>query len=222
MLLSALFSDDLSQVPFILLACMFIVFVALPIHELSHAFVAFRLGDRTAKNMGRLTLNPMSHLDPIGTVMIVLFGFGWAKPVPINMNNLRNPKRDMAISALAGPVSNVIVAFILLALSITLGFNYYDLFFGASNTGSFFGFAIMINLWLASFNLIPLPPLDGSHILKAFLPTRLYYDFMKYEQYFMIIVMILLVTRILTGPLEFISSGLLSFISLPFKALGLL
>ncbi|MCL1790308.1 MAG: site-2 protease family protein [Peptococcaceae bacterium] len=221
-MLNMLINGNFADAGTFLLAGAFIVLVALPIHELAHAFVAFKLGDSTAKDMRRLTLNPISHLDPVGSVLILLFGFGWAKPVPINMNNFRNPKQGMAISALAGPVSNVLVSFIVLTLFIIVakfglvGIN------TAGALSAFFFYAIMINLWLAAFNLIPLPPLDGSHILKSFLSTRAYYKFSQYEQYSFIIVLVLLMTGILSKPIMFISDGLYSLITFPYELLGIL
>ncbi|MCL1851493.1 MAG: site-2 protease family protein [Peptococcaceae bacterium] len=218
-MLSILLSGDFANAGLFLMASAFIVLVALPIHELSHALIAYKLGDPTAKSQRRLTLNPLSHLDPVGSLLILLFGFGWAKPVPINMNNFRNPKRDMAISALAGPASNVIVSFIVLSifvLTAKLGL------VNINAVSTFFFFAIMINLWLAAFNLIPLPPLDGSHVLKAFLSTRTYYKISKYEQYSFLIVILLLVTGILSKPIGFISDGLYNLIALPYQLLGIL
>ena len=161
------------------------VLICLTFHELSHGFVALRLGDPTAKQMGRLSLNPLHHLDFFGTLMMILVGFGWAKPVPIDMRYFKNPKRGMAATALAGPISNFLLAFVaLLIVAIIMPFTY--------NNGvySVFEFLIMLaslSLGLGLFNLIPIPPLDGSKILFALLPDRVYYSILKYERYSMIV-----------------------------------
>lgn len=158
------------------------ILFALSFHEYAHGWMANRLGDPTAKNEGRLTLNPLAHLDPLGTLMIVIVHFGWAKPVPVNPYNLADPKKDMLKIALAGPVSNVLMAAatgLLIRLMQGMGM-YVD--------GSFLGFfqymlyfLVMINLVLAIFNMIPIPPLDGSKILFGLLPTEYEESFIRYE-----------------------------------------
>ncbi|MCH8289013.1 MAG: site-2 protease family protein [Candidatus Marinimicrobia bacterium] len=145
--------------------------------------MAYRLGDPTAKHEGRLTMNPLAHLDPLGTMMIIIVHFGWAKPVPVNPMNLKDPKKDMLWIALAGPVSNVIMAAGLgLILRIMIGM-------GMRVDGSFLGyfqymlyFAVMINLVLAIFNMIPIPPLDGSKILFGLLPTEYEESYLRFQQ----------------------------------------
>jgi len=172
-----------------------VLLFSLTIHELSHGYVAFLLGDRTAKNMGRLTLNPIAHIDWIGFLMLMTVGFGWAKPVPVDMRYFENPKRGMALTALAGPVSNIIMAFISAIIfafvSTKLGENLNDY------VKLFLILMIQYNCVLAMFNFIPIPPLDGSKILGAFLPNRAYFTLMMYEQYGMIVLIILLYTNIL-------------------------
>ena len=162
------------------------------IHELAHGYTAYRLGDTTAKDMGRLTLNPIKHIDVFGMLMMVVLGFGWAKPVPINMNRFKKPKQHMAITALAGPVSNILLAvpvfFIYGLLLAPLG--------GASASGA--GEIVLymvartasLSISLAIFNLLPIPPLDGSKILFSLLPEDSYYKLMKYERYGMILLII--------------------------------
>lgn len=162
------------------------ILLALAFHEFSHGWVANKLGDPTAKNAGRLTLNPLSHLDPIGTIMLFIVHFGWAKPVPVNPVNLRDPKRDMLWVSLAGPASNMVLA---------LGFGLLIRFFGTSyfasmGSGSFaqlfqlmIVYGVIINLALAVFNLLPIPPLDGSKIVHALLPIRYEEQYSRYEQY---------------------------------------
>lgn len=160
------------------------ILLALSFHEYAHAWMANRKGDPTAKMLGRLTMNPLAHLDPMGTLMIVILHFGWAKPVPVNPLNLKDPKKDMLWIALAGPASNVILAAGLgLLIRVMNGF-------GLRIDGSFLGlfqymlyFAVMINLVLAIFNMLPIPPLDGSKILFGVLPTEYEEPYLRFEQY---------------------------------------
>lgn len=155
------------------------VLIILPIHELAHGFAAYKLGDPTAKNLGRLTLNPIKHLDIFGTLSLILFHFGWAKPVPVNVRNLRKPRRDFAIVALAGPLTNLTLSFFTVPLWLALR-NFYistytpDAFLTTFllTALDFVGVFHSINLGLAIFNLIPVPPLDGSRILTALLPPK--------------------------------------------------
>ena len=141
---------------------------SLSFHEFAHAWMAYRLGDNTAARMGRLTLNPMSHLDPIGSLALLLMGFGWAKPVPVDARYLENPRRDMVKVAAAGPISNIILA-IIAALVLRLLF---DSDFLSNSVKTFFIIFMQINITLAVFNLLPVPPLDGSQILSPFLEKQ--------------------------------------------------
>ena len=138
---------------------------SLSFHEFAHAWMAYRLGDNTAARLGRLTLNPMSHLDPLGSLALLLMGFGWAKPVPVDSRYLENPKQDMVKVAAAGPISNIILA-VVAALVLRLSFS-TDLF--TENIKTFFIIFMQINITLAVFNLLPVSPLDGSQILTPFL-----------------------------------------------------
>ena len=171
-------TDKLIELLFVVPCVLF----ALTIHEVSHGYMAYRLGDPTARNMGRLTLNPMKHLDLFGTICMILFHFGWARPVPINTRYFKKPRRDTALSAAAGPISNFIMAFlgllvqeILFAIFVrhpaTSQFA-YNLQYAALTLFSYFH---ILNLSLGMFNLIPVPPLDGSRIFLTFLPAKYYF-----------------------------------------------
>lgn len=169
---------------------MLVVLITLAIHEYSHAYAAYKLGDDTAKNMGRLTLNPIKHIDPIGAVCMLLFHVGWAKPVPINARNFKDPKKGFAISALAGPLSNIIMAFFsaLLYLIMAVSLRDASIVYGSfaynfwSNALLFVSLFHTINLGLGVFNLLPIPPFDGSRILNVILPPKIYFGIMKYEK----------------------------------------
>lgn len=203
----------------LLFARVFAVFCSLPIHEYAHALVAVKLGDNTPKNQGRLTINPIAHLDIIGTMMIIFVGFGYAKPVPVNARNFKNPKGGMALTALAGPLANVLMAAIfILLMHITSLLDTSKVLIMAVNY--FALYAATINISLAVFNLIPIPPLDGSRVLQLMIPDRYYYNLMKYERYIIIIVFVLILTGVLNRPLVFLSGKLFEFlnfiIGLPF------
>lgn len=201
----------LNRDPIELLVSIPVILICLVVHEVAHGFMAMKLGDPTAKSLGRLTFNPIKHLDPIGALCMLLCGFGWAKPVPINSRYFKKPRRDIALTALAGPVSNFIMAFIgvlLYCVCIAI-FNAFPVFdgFGFNLWKAWFIFVetfIIMNLSLGVFNLIPSPPLDGSRIFLTFLPPKYYFGIMKYERYIMIGVLALLYTGLLTLPLSYI------------------
>lgn len=177
------------------------VLLCLMVHEVSHGLAAYVLGDPTAKMNHRLSLNPLRHLDPFGTLMMLFVGFGWAKPVPVDMRYFKHPKQGMAITALAGPVSNFILAYIaLVAANFTAPF--------ASQTGgwqlqlvNFFLSLTLLSLGLGVFNLIPFPPLDGSKVVEGFLPDKIAYTILRYERYGMFLLMAILWFGLLDGPL---------------------
>ena len=226
-----------------------IVLIALSFHELAHGFVAMKLGDNTAKNLGRLTMNPLKHIDIIGFISMVLFHFGRAKPVPIQSRNFRKPRRDMALTGLAGPVSNIILAIIsvlllrlvMLIMGVAMP-NEINLCIKALFLGSFSSISasvpfiimsiisfmlylgVILNLSLALFNLIPIPPLDGSRIFYVFLPANLYFGIMKYEQYIsMAMFLLLMFTDIVTYPLsiaiDWLVNGLCTLTAMPLAEL---
>ena len=168
------------------------VLFAITFHEVAHGWVADRLGDPTARLSGRLTLNPIAHLDPVGAIMLILVKFGWAKPVPVNPMNLRNPLRDMIWVAAAGPVANVIVSAASLLLYRWSGELATP--FLAVPVRELLKWSFIINLNLAAFNLIPIPPLDGSQILKGLLPRRQLVAFERIEPYGFLILVLFLTT----------------------------
>lgn len=176
--------------------------ICITLHELSHGYIAYKLGDNTAKNAGRLTLNPIKHIDILGLIMMIAFKFGWAKPVPVNMFNFENPKRGMAVTALAGPVSNILICFVFL-------FIYGIVYIPLKELGTAFAEAVLetvyvtayLSLALAVFNIIPIPPLDGSKILFSLMSDESYLKLMRFERYGMILLLILVASDILGDPL---------------------
>ena len=189
-----------------------IILLSLSLHETAHGFVAWKLGDPTARNLGRLTLNPIKHLNLLGTICMLLTGFGWANPVPINTRYFKKPRRDMALSALAGPVSNLALALIFAILLRLIGYGYLlnrtyptQLFATmASSAILFLYYGVYMNITLAVFNLLPVPPLDGSRLLYWLLPPKTAYKISQYERYIAIGVMVLL----LLGPLTTLIDGI--------------
>ena len=177
--------------------------ICIVLHEMSHGYVAYLLGDHTAKDRGRLTLNPLKHIDWWGLIMMVVCKFGWAKPVPIDMRNFKDPKRGMALTALAGPVSNLLIAAVFLML---YGFTYVPLYVrgGAVAYRIFQMIATTgyLSVALAVFNFVPIPPLDGSKVLFSFLRDEQYDRLMHYERYGMVLLMVLIVTGFTSGILS--------------------
>ncbi len=180
-------------------------------HEVSHGFVAMLLGDPTAKRAGRLSLNPLKHLDLVGLVCMALAHFGWAKPVPIDPRYFKNFRRDMALTALAGPVSNFLLAFVFLTIYcalywLYLYFQWHELLLYAV---LFFWYGGVLSIALGIFNLFPIPPLDGSKVLLSFLPPKWYQWVLRYERYGFVLLAVLLYTGLLDTPLNFLRNGLL-------------
>lgn len=200
------------------------VLICVMFHEVSHGLAAYLLGDPTAKAQHRLSLNPLRHIDPFGALMMLLVGFGWAKPVPVDMRYFKKPKTGMAITALAGPISNFVLAYVALLLAyLVLGIMYAT---GALATNFWFGFidfcALLasLSIGLGVFNLIPFPPLDGSKVLGAFLPDRIYHKILRYEFAGMFVLMALLWLGVLDVPLyaarSWITDGLQTLARWPY------
>ena len=183
-------------------------------HETCHGLTAVAMGDPTAKRMGRLSLNPLKHIDLVGFAMMVVARFGWAKPVPINPGYFKRPKLGMALTALAGPVSNVFLS-ALAAFGYTVSI-FYGILHGSAAlewVGEFCYLVFHLSAGLAVFNLLPVPPLDGSKVLFALLPEPLYWKLMRYERYGMLLMMALLLTGALDIPLHFLRDGLIGLLA---------
>lgn len=172
--------------------------IALTFHEVAHGYVAYKCGDPTAKSLGRLTLNPLKHLDPIGTLLMLLVGYGWAKPVPVNSRYFKDPRKGMALTALAGPLTNFLLGFLGIAFYwVVLFFSPESMFLGEGSSLMtalllFLQYFGLLNLTFAVFNMIPLPPFDGSRIFLVFLPPKYYFGIMKYERYILLAVLLLM------------------------------
>ena len=187
--------------------------LSITVHETCHGLVAWWLGDPTAKNAGRLTLNPLKHIDIVGLIMMVAFKFGWAKPVPVDMRHFKHPKRDMAITALAGPVSNVLICCVVL-------FIYGIIFLPCTLSGSKFWGDVLdmvyltayLSMALAVFNIIPVPPLDGSKVLFSLMSDEAYLKLMRYERYGMLLLLVLIATDVLADPLQTVTGAAFKFL----------
>lgn len=191
-----------------LLVRVFVILCCFPVHECAHAWMADRLGDPTPRQMGRISLNPFRHLDLFGTLTIFMFGVGYAKPVPVNIRNFRHPKRDFALTAVAGPLSNLLMAAVFLLVIRFLPAASPSLLLQA------LVYAAYINVSLAVFNLIPIPPLDGSRVLTAVLPDKAYNTVLRYERYSMVILIGLLIifSRIGFSPISYVSEAVFNFL----------
>lgn len=221
-----LLSSFLSDLPVYLLSLP-VLFMAFSVHETAHGYAALKLGDPTARNLGRLTLNPLKHIDPIGFICMLFFRVGWAKPVPITTRNFKKPRRDMAIAGAAGPISNLFLAILhllilrvaMLFLTDACGAEAFEFYVAYASKEAFTGslsFTVLslivyllylgtvMNISLAIFNLIPIPPFDGSRIFYAFLPPKLYFGVMKYERIIMTVMLVLIAFGFLSGPLNWL------------------
>ncbi|GAA0774175.1 site-2 protease family protein [Clostridium subterminale] len=185
------------------------ILIAVSLHEFAHGYVSYKLGDPTPKATGRLSLNPLAHLDPVGTICLLFFHFGWAKPVQVNPYYYKDKKRGMALVGLAGPMMNFLIALICafaieVILKVTGGYGGDIIVF----MFKLFNYTYIINIGLGVFNLIPFPPLDGAKIIGALLPEERYFKFMKYERYGQLIIFALLMFNFLDGPLMIARKGI--------------
>jgi len=216
MLLSILSGGNAQDIVISLLLSLPIILFALTLHETAHGFVAWKCGDPTAHNLGRLTLNPAKHLDPIGVLSMLIFGFGWAKPVPINTRYFRKPKRGMALTALAGPAANFLLGLISAVLTGLFFVVYHHVKMPAFLTNcvywtfQLFQYSALYNFLFMAFNLIPCPPFDGSRIALSFLPTKTYFSIMRYERQIMIgvLVAVIILSNFGYSPFSWVASEL--------------
>jgi Zn-dependent protease len=169
-----------------------VLLISLTVHEYAHGLAAYKLGDATAKMDGRLSLNPLRHIDPIGAIMMIVFQFGWAKPVMINPYNLKNPKQDLAVISFAGPLANFILAAIFTLLLIPCQLFLYNTI-AYSVVYSFLYYGLMVNISLAIFNLIPIPPLDGSKVVASILPNKAYRLYMSIDGRITMVIFIVII-----------------------------
>ncbi len=218
-------NTDFLEVIMYILSVLLTIFLVLPLHECAHGFVAYKLGDDTAKRQGRLTLNPLAHIDYLGAALMLLIGFGWAKPVPVDSRYFKNPKVGMALTALAGPVSNLLAAIV--ASLIQSGFlaminnSVIDYNEFVKYVLIFLQYLIVVNISLAVFNFIPVPPLDGSKILMAFLPDKAIFWIAQREQMISMGLFVIIMMGGFNGILSVVSNFFYSIISwityLPFS-----
>ncbi len=228
MLLSVLlsggdFKDMIAQI----LLTLPVVLLVLSVHEAAHGYAAYKCGDRTAYNLGRLTINPLKHLDPVGFLCMLVFGFGWAKPVPINTRNFNKPKRDMALTAAAGPLANLLMGAVSACLfGLVSAWWTHLIFTDAPAFAQTVVYWVLILLQMSAlynfvfmaFNLIPIPPFDGSRIALAFLPSKIYFGIMKYERQIMLgLLVALFAIDYFTGfsPFSWVAYQLTDLIAMP-------
>ena len=206
MLLSAISSGNIVVILMSVLASLFLVFCVIPMHEYAHAWMAYKMGDKSIKLRGRLTMNPLAHIDPVGAIMIALIGFGWGRPTPVDERNFKDPRKGIALTALAGPVANLLLGFVLLFIATA----FYSL---SGIVETILGVAIynflyisaQITIYLAVLNLIPIPGFDGFSVLSVFLTDKQYYTIMANQQMISLVVIVLLFSGMLSKPLSLIA-----------------
>ena len=210
---------DITSIIISLLVCIPIAMLALSVHETAHGYVAYKLGDPTARSMGRLSLNPLKHFDLFGFISFVLLGYGWAKPVPINPRYFKDPKKGMALTAAAGPLSNLVLAIIFATLYgsslkflLRVSFPNEATLILAEAFLSLLYAGVSLNVSLMIFNLIPVPPFDGSRIFLSFLPPKYYWKIMQYERYIYMAFLILLVIGVFDKPINIARNFVLDLI----------
>jgi Zn-dependent protease len=232
MLFSILGGGDIRTIIISLILSLPVLILALVCHEVAHGYVAYKCGDPTAYNLGRLTLNPIHHLDPIGFLCMMIFGYGWAKPVPINTRLFRNPKRGMAICAAAGPAANLLLGLISAVLFGASYSLYFFFFIRGGNeflinclmwSSTLFQLSAVYNFIFMTFNLIPIPPFDGSRIFLHFLPTKIYFGIMRYERQIMfgLLIALLVLDRFNFSPFSYVAEWLTFQIASPVSELML-
>jgi len=197
--------------------------ICITVHESAHGFVASRLGDPTAVSKGRVSLNPLRHIDPIGLFMLMVVGFGWAKPVPVDIRYFRKPKRDMALTALAGPMSNFLLAYLAVMLYAVMVFFAPDSTFSDIVRNTFL-YTAVVSVGLGLFNLIPISPLDGSKIIALVLPDNIYYRLLRYERYGFIVLLVIMYMGAFNGILydarQWVINGMWTLASAPIRVLA--
>ncbi|MBR2335554.1 MAG: site-2 protease family protein [Clostridia bacterium] len=233
-MLFSLFTGDARTTAISILLTLPTILIALSAHEAAHGYIAYKLGDRTAFNLGRITLNPFKHLDPIGALFMLVFGYGWAKPVPINARNFKDPRKGMALTALAGPATNLILGtigvmlyYLVLCIAYSepvfnLWFSNYTLEIAISMILIFLRNFAFLNFLYTVFNLIPVPPFDGSRIFSVVLPTKVYFKIMKYERYYLIAILgiSIVCSRLFNfSPFVWLADKLFNLIAYPFAML---
>ncbi|MCI7766798.1 MAG: site-2 protease family protein [Oscillospiraceae bacterium] len=192
-----------------------VLFTAVPVHECAHAWAAEKMGDDTGRKQGRITLNPFAHLTLWGSLMMVLVGFGWGKPVNVDPRNFKNSKKGMVLTSLAGPASNFIMAFLAMIVYKVLAF--LCGFDDSTTMGMIawvFLYIMLINVSLGVFNFLPIPPLDGSKIFNAVLPEKWYFTIMKYEHIIFIVLIVLLYSGLLDNPLSFLQGKVIDLMDI--------
>ena len=206
MLLSALTSGSMVTIIITLVAGAFLIFCAIPLHEFSHAYVAYKMGDKTAKLSGQLTLNPLVHIDPVGAVLLLLTGFGWGRPTPVDSRNFKDERKGIALTAVAGPLSNLLLGWLLIFLSAVVanipGLPYLPI---GNALYLFCRISAQISIYLAVLNLLPIPPFDGFRVASVFMSQELYYKVMMNQQMISIVFIVLIFSRVLTIPLSLLA-----------------